>query len=160
MQLNRGINIIIFACNAWRFNIYRECWTICIAFQTKKTPENRFKLFIFYVRKFCRDEKKDQLNLQLMPFQGLTGPRMQFPPTSGVIWSETDMKYAHGNFFFYRKRDNIHNVAWKPKTVFGYLSLSWNASNFHENWFIFLYIIYICRIYNILNSRWYALIYA
>ena len=79
-------------------------------------------MFIFHVRKFCRDEKKDQLNLQLMPFQGLTGPIMQFPPTSGVIWSETDMKYAHGNFFFYRKRDNIHNLV-RNQNQFSVISL-------------------------------------
>ena len=55
---------------------------------------------------------------------GFDNPKIQFPPTSVVIWSETDMKYAHGNFFFYRKRDNIHNLVQKPKPVFGYLSLS------------------------------------
>ena len=44
--------------NDWRFNIYRECWILIIAFPTKKTPENTFILFIFSVRKFWRGEKK------------------------------------------------------------------------------------------------------
>ena len=42
--------------NEWRFNIYRECWTLIIAFQTKNTPKNTFILFIFHVFKFWRGE--------------------------------------------------------------------------------------------------------
>ena len=39
--------------------------TIFIAFQMKKIPENRFKLFLLHKRKFWRREKKREL--QLMP---------------------------------------------------------------------------------------------
>ena len=45
--------------NEWKFNIFREFWTLNIAFQTKNTPENTFILFIFRARIFMRGEKKE-----------------------------------------------------------------------------------------------------
>ena len=48
--------------NDWRFNIYRECWTLIFAFSTKNTPENMFILCIFSVRKFWRGEKKTKIS--------------------------------------------------------------------------------------------------
>ena len=45
MQLKRSINKAeryVYWVNEWTFNIYRECWTLSFAFQTK-TPENAFK---------------------------------------------------------------------------------------------------------------------
>ena len=48
--------------NDWRFNIYRECWTLIFAFSTKNTPENKFILCIFSVRKFWRGEKKTKIS--------------------------------------------------------------------------------------------------
>ena len=53
-----GVNELI-------FKIYRECWTIFIAYQANKTPLKAFIMFIFHVRKFWRGEKIRKL--QLMP---------------------------------------------------------------------------------------------
>ena len=64
-------------------------------------------------------EKKKRPNLHLMPLQGLAAPKMQFPPN----WSETDMKYARATFFLSKERQYSQS-GQKPKTVFGYLSLS------------------------------------
>ena len=93
----------------WRFNIH--------------------VLLIFYVRKFGREKKKTKFTANAA--SGFDRPQNAIPTQ---YWLEIDMKYARATFFFYRKRDNVHNLARKPKPVFGYLSLSWNASNFHKNY--------------------------
>ena len=58
LQENKYVHCV----NEWRFNIYRECWTPIIAFQTKNTPENTFILFIFCVCILSFGEKKKNEN--------------------------------------------------------------------------------------------------